>query len=85
MGNTRSNTKRMTGNILLKGNLSTNFLEPELLFTKSLNDDDIKKFMDICEIDILFLDKSAYIYNLRKLPHLKTIRIQDVNFIEFFD
>jgi hypothetical protein len=85
MGTTNSNTKRMTGNILLKGNMSTNFLEPELLFTKSLNDEDIIVFMDIREIDILFLDKSAYIYNLRKLPYLKTIRIQDVNFIEFFD
>lgn len=53
-------------------------IDLNIFFTRELNNEEMKIYDKIYEFKIVNLKKSSYVYNLRKLPELRILRLIDI-------
>ena len=85
IGNYRTNNTNVgTFEARKKGTYELLTIDLKLLFTRELTDGEMNNYNEIDDLKIIYLSHSSYVFNLHKLPKLKTLRILDIQNQDFF-
>ena len=90
MGNNQTSNNQTSNNLghyqgYTKNVKDISVVDVSLLFKRKLTNKELEVYDNVYKIRIIYLDESAYIYNLKNLKNLKVIALENVNVLSFYE